>query len=188
MLDLYEEIKNENPAWDRRFRIEHSQHVRPQDIPRFSKIGVIASVQPTHAIEDGVWAYERIGQERIKYTHSYRSFLDNDVKVCFGTDWPVVTIDPLLTLYAAVTRRTVDGKNPKGWIPDQKISVEEAIKCYTLNSAYAEFEEKDKGSIEPGKYADFTVLSDNLLKINPVNIKDVKVEMTVVGGKIVYKR
>ena len=188
MLDLYEEIKNENPAWDRRFRIEHSQHVRPQDIPRFSKIGVIASVQPTHAIEDGVWAYERIGQERIKYTHSYRSFLDNDVKVCFGTDWPVVTIDPLLTLYAAVTRRTVDGKNPEGWIPDQKISVEEAIKCYTLNSAYAEFEEKDKGSIEPGKYADFTVLSDNLLKINPVNIKDVKVEMTVVGGKIVYKR
>jgi predicted amidohydrolase YtcJ len=188
MLDVYGEIKNENPEWDRRFRIEHAQHVRPIDIPRFSEIGVIASVQPTHAIEDGVWAIKRIGSERIKYTHPYRSFLDNGVKVCFGTDWPVVTIDPLLTLYAAVTRRTVDGKNPDGWIPEQKISIEEAIKCYTLNSAYAEYTEKDKGSIEPGKYADFTVLSDDLLKIDPVHIKDVKVEMTVVGGKIVYRR
>ena len=188
MLDLYEEIKNENPEWDRRFRIEHAQHVIPQDIPRFAEIGVIASVQPTHAIEDGVWAVKRIGKERIKYTHPYRSYLDNNVMVCFGTDWPVVTVDPFLTLYAAVTRRTVDGKNPGGWIPEQKISIEEAIKCYTLNSAYAEFTEKDKGSIEPGKLADFVVLSDNLLKIDPVKIKDVKAEMTVVGGEIVYKR
>lgn len=188
MLDLYEEIKKENPEWDRRFRIEHAQHVRPQDIPRFSEIGVIASVQPTHAIEDGVWAIKRIGNERIKYTHPYKSFLDNGVKVCFGTDWPVVTIDPLLTLYAAVTRRTVDGKNADGWIPEQKISIEDAIKCYTLNSAYAEFTEKEKGSIESGKYADFVVLEVNLLKIDPVKIKDVKVDMTVVGGKIVYKR
>jgi predicted amidohydrolase YtcJ len=188
MLDLYEEIKNENPEWDRRFRIEHAQHIRPQDIHRFSQIGVIASVQPTHAIEDGVWAAKRIGNERIKYTHPYRSFLDNHVMVCFGTDWPVVTLDPLLTLYAAVTRRTVDGKNPGGWIPEQKISIEEAIKCYTLNSAYAEFTEKDKGSIEPGKLADFVVLSDNILKIDPVKIKNVKAEMTIVGGEIVYKR
>lgn len=188
MLDLYEEIKKENPDWDRRFRIEHAQHVRRQDIMRFSKIGVIASVQPTHAIEDGVWAIKRIGSERIKDTHPYKSFLDNGVKVCFGTDWPVVTVDPLLTLYSAVTRRTVDGKNPDGWIPEQKISIDEAIKCYTLNSAYAEFEENEKGSIQPGKYADFVVLSDDLLKIDPVKIKDVKVEMTVEGGKIVYKR
>jgi predicted amidohydrolase YtcJ len=108
--------------------------------------------------------------------------------MCFGTDWPVVTIDPLLNLYAAVTRRTTDGKNPNGWIPEQKITIEEAIKCYTLNSAYAEFSENDKGSIEPGKFADFVVLSDNLLTIDPVRIKDMKVEMTVVGGKIVYKR
>ncbi|HSD62185.1 MAG TPA: amidohydrolase [Ignavibacteriaceae bacterium] len=188
MLDLYEKVKQENPVWDRRFRIEHAQHVRSLDIPRFSKIGVIASVQPTHAIEDGVWAIKRIGSERIKYTHPYRSFLDNGVMVCFGTDWPVVTIDPLLTLYAAVTRRTVDGKNPEGWIPQQKISIAEAIKCYTLNSAYAEFTEKDKGTIEQGKYADFVVLEDNLLKIDPVKIKDVKVDMTVTGGKIVYRR
>jgi predicted amidohydrolase YtcJ len=188
MLDLYQEITKENPEWDRRFRIEHAQHVIPEDIPRFEEIRVIASVQPTHAIEDGVWAVKRIGKERIKYTHPYRSYLDNNVMVCFGTDWPVVTVDPFLTLYAAVTRRTVDGKNPNGWIPEQKISIEEAIKCYTLNSAYAEFTEKDKGSIEPGKLADFVVLSDNPLKIDPVKIKDVKAEMTVVGGEIVYKR
>jgi predicted amidohydrolase YtcJ len=188
ILDLYEEIKNENPLWDRRFRIEHAQHVRPIDIPRFSEIGVIASVQPTHAIEDGVWAKKRIGKERIKYTHPYRSFLDNNTVVCFGTDWPVVTIDPFLTIYAAVTRRTVDGKNPDGWIPEQKISLKEAIKCYTLNSAYAEFSDNDKGSIEPGKLADFVVLSDDLLIIDPVRIKSVKAELTIVGGEIVYKR
>ncbi len=188
MLGLYGEIKKENPEWDRRFRIEHAQHIQPADIPRFAEIGVIVSVQPTHAIEDGVWAIKRIGNERIKYTHPYKSFLDNNVMVCFGTDWPVVTIDPFLTLYAAVTRRTVDGKNPEGWIPGQKISIKEAIKCYTLNSAYAEFMEKDKGSIEPGKLADFVVLSDNLLTIDPVKIKDVKAEMTITGGRIVYKR
>ncbi len=187
MLDLYEEIKNENPGWDRRFRIEHAQHVRPTDIPRFAKIGVIASVQPTHVIEDGVWAVKRIGKERIKYTHPYRSFLDNNTVMCFGTDWPVVTIDPFLTLYAAVTRRTVDGKNPEGWIPEQKISIEEAVKCYTLNSAFAEFSENEKGSIEPGKLADFVVLSDDLLRIDPVKIKEVKAEMTIVGGEIVYR-
>ncbi len=188
LLDLYDKVKNENPEWDRRFRIEHAQHVQPSDIHRFSDIDVIASVQPTHAIEDGSWAVKRIGQQRIKFTHPYRSFLDSGVKMCFGTDWPVVTIDPLLNLYAAVTRRTTDGKNPNGWIPEQKISIEEAIKCYTLNSAYAEFAENVKGSIEPGKLADFVVLSDNLLTLEPVRIKDVKVEMTVVGGKIVYKR
>jgi len=188
MLDLYEEIKNENPAWDRRFRIEHAQHVRPSDIPRFSEIGVIASVQPTHAIEDGVWAVKRIGKDRIKYTHPYRSYLDNNAIVCFGTDWPVVTVDPFLTLYAAVTRRTVDGKNPGGWIPEQKISIREAIKCYTLNSAIAEFTEKDKGSIEQGKFADFVVLSDNLISVDPIKIKDVKADMTIIGGEIVYQR
>ncbi len=188
MLDLYAQIKKENPAWDRRFRIEHAQHIQSADIPRFADIGVIASVQPTHAIEDGVWAVKRIGNERIKFTHPYKSFLENYAVVCFGTDWPVVTIDPFLTLYAAVSRRTVDGRNPLGWIPEQKIGIQEAIKCYTLNSAYAEFTEKDKGSIVPGKLADFVVLSDNLLTIDPVKIKDVKAVMTIVGGKVVYQR
>lgn len=188
ILDMYEDIKKENPSWDRRFRIEHAQHVRPVDIPRFAEIGVIASVQPTHAIEDGVWAAKRIGLQRVKYTHPYKSFLDNNTIVCFGTDWPVVTIDPYLTLFAAVTRRTVDEKNPDGWIPEQKISIAEAIKCYTLNSAYAEFSEKNKGSIEPGKLADFVVLNEDLLNVDPVTIKDVKAVMTIMGGEIVYER
>ncbi len=188
MLDLYEKIKNTNPNWDRRFRIEHAQHVRFEDIPRFKKIGVIASVQPYHAIDDGVWAEKRIGPERIKYTYPFKSFLDNGVLLCFGSDWTVAPLNPILGIYAAVTRRTLDGKNPGGWLPEQKISVEDAIKCYTVNNAYAAYEEKEKGSIEPGKLADMVVLSDNILKIDPVKIKDVNVDMTILGGKVIYKR
>ena len=188
LLDLVEKIERTNPSWDRRFRIEHAQHVRPSDISRFAKLNVIASVQPTQCIEDGSWAIERIGSERIKYTHQYKSFLDNGVHLAFGTDWPVVSLNPLLGIYAAVTRRTVDGKNPNGWIPEQKISVEDAIKCYTLNSAYAEYSENLKGSIEPGKLADLVVLSDDILTIDPAKIKDVKVDMTIFDGKIIFKR
>ena len=188
MLDLYEKISKENPEWDRRFRIEHAQHVRFEDIPRFAEIGVIASVQPYHCIDDGVWAEKRIGPDRIKYTYPFKSFLDSGVKVCFGTDWYVAPLNPLLGLYAAVTRRTLDDKNPDGWIPEQKISIEDAIKCYTINSAYASFEENIKGSIEVGKLADLIVLSDDILTIDPVRIKDVKVEMTIFDGKIIYKK
>jgi predicted amidohydrolase YtcJ len=188
MLDLYEKIKNSNSPWERRFRIEHAQHIRKSDIPRFSDIGVIASVQPYHCIDDGVWAEKRIGAERIKTTHPYKSFLKNNVVVSFGTDWPVAPLNPLYGIYAAVTRRTVDGRNPNGWIPEQKISVEDAIKCYTLNAAYASFEGTIKGSIETGKLADFAVLSEDILSIDPVRIKDVKVDMTVLGGEIIYER
>ena len=188
MLDLYGRIKNENAPWDRRFRIEHAQHLRRNDIYRFSEIGVIASVQPYHCIDDGVWAEKRIGAERIQTTHPYRSLISNGAVVAFGTDWPVAPLNPLLGIYAAVTRRTVDGKNPDGWIPEEKISVEDAIKCYTLNAAYASFEEKLKGSIEVGKLADFVVLSDDILSIDPVKIKDVVVEMTVFDAEIVYER
>lgn len=188
MLDLYEKIIKENPKWDRRFRIEHAQHVRFEDIKRFAKLGVIASVQPYHSIDDGVWAEKRIGPERIKYTYPFKSFLDAGVKLSFGTDWYVAPLNPLLGLYAAVTRRTLDDKNPDGWIPEQKISIADAIKCYTINSAYAAFEEDIKGSIEVGKLADLIVLSDDILTINPVKIKDVKVVMTVFDGKIIYKK
>ena len=188
MLDLYEKIINKNPKWDRRFRIEHAQHVRFEDIKRFAELGVIASVQPYHCIDDGVWAEKRIGAERIKYTYPFKSFLDAGVKICFGTDWYVAPLNPLLGIYAAVTRRTLDGKNPDGWIPEQKISVEDAIKCYTLNSAYASFEENLKGSIEPGKLADLIVLSDDILTIDPVRIKEAEVVMTVFDGKIIYKK
>ncbi|MEP0860218.1 MAG: amidohydrolase [Ignavibacterium sp.] len=188
MLDLFEKITKENPQWDRRFRIEHAQHVRFQDIPRFAKLGVIASVQPYHCIDDGVWAEKRIGPERIKYTYPFKSFLEAGVKLCFGTDWYVAPLNPMLGLYAAVTRRTLDDKNPDGWIPEQKISVEDAIKCYTLNSAYAAFEENIKGSIEVGKLADLIVLSEDILTIDPVKIKDAEVVMTVFDGKIIYKK
>ena len=166
MLDLYEKITKENPKWDRRFRIEHSQHVRFEDIKRFAELGVIASVQPYHCIDDGVWAEKRIGHERIKYTYPFKSFLEAGVKLCFGTDWYVAPLNPLLGIYAAVTRRTLDDKNPDGWIPEQKKSVEDAIKCYTLNSAYASFEENIKGSIEVGKLADLIVLSEDILSID----------------------
>jgi predicted amidohydrolase YtcJ len=186
MLDLYERIKKENSPWERRFRIEHAQHLRREDIKRFAEIGVIASVQPYHCIDDGVWAENRIGPERIKTTHVYRSLLKTGAVVAFGTDWPVAPLNPLFGIYAAVTRETVDGKNPNGWIPEEKISVEDAIKCYTLNAAYASFEDKIKGSIEVGKFADFVVLSDDILVIDPNKIKDVVVEMTVFDGEIVY--
>jgi predicted amidohydrolase YtcJ len=188
MLDLYERIKKENAPWDRRFRIEHAQHLRRDDIYRFAEIGVIASVQPYHCIDDGVWAEKRIGQERIKTTHVYHSLIKSGAVVAFGTDWPVAPLNPLLGIYAAVTRRTVDGKNPNGWIPEEKISVEDAIKCYTLNAAYSSFEEKEKGSVEIGKLADFVVLSDDILTIDPVKIKDVVVEMTVFDGEIIYDK
>jgi len=187
MLDLYEKVKATNSPWERRFRIEHAQHLRQEDIKRFSEIGVIASVQPYHCIDDGVWAEKRIGAERIKTTHPYRSLLKSGAVVAFGTDWPVAPLKPLYGIYAAVTRQTVDGQNPNGWIPEEKIYVEDAIKCYTLNAAYASYEEKIKGSIEVGKLADFVVLSKDILTIDPGEIKEVKVEMTIFNGEIVYE-
>lgn len=185
MLNMFEEIIDVNPKWDRRFRIEHAQHVRFEDILRFAKLGIIASVQPYHCIDDGVWAEKRIG-DRIKYTHPYKSFLDANVKTCFGSDWPVAPLNAIYGIYAATTRRTLNDNNPNGWIPEQKISVEDAIRCYTINNAYAAFEENIKGSIEVGKLADLVVLSDDIFSINPVKIKDVKVDMTVFDGKIIY--
>ncbi|MBI4811392.1 MAG: amidohydrolase, partial [Ignavibacteriales bacterium] len=188
VLDIFEKIVSENPKWDRRFRIEHAQHIHPKDFLRFAKLGVIASAQPYHAIDDGRWAEKRIGHERCKTTYPFRTFLNNKVKLCFGSDWTVAPLNPLLGIYAAVTRRTTDGLNPDGWIPEQKITVEEAIEAYTVNNAYAVFEENEKGSISVGKLADFVVLSDDILSINPIEIENVQVEMTVVGGKIVFKR
>jgi predicted amidohydrolase YtcJ len=186
MLDLFERIVRTNSKWDRRFRIEHAQHIVPKDFVRFAKLGVIASVQPYHAIDDGRWAEKRIGYERCKTTYPFRTFLDNGVKMTFGSDWTVAPINPLLGIYAAVTRRTTDGANPNGWFPEQKISVKEAIECYTINNAYAVFEENEKGSVTVGKLADFVVLGEDILTIDPIKIENVKVEMTVVGGAIVY--
>ena len=187
ILNLFEEIVKTNPVWDRRFRIEHAQHIRFSDIGRMAKLGVIASVQPYHAIDDGVWAEKRIG-DRIRYTYPFKTFIDSSVKMGFGSDWTVAPINPMLGIYAAVTRQTLDGSHPEGWIPEQKITVAQAIQCYTINNAFAAFEEKQKGSIESGKYADLVLLSDDILSIDPVKIKDVQVVMTVVNGKVVYKK
>lgn len=188
MLDMFEEIVKTNPQWDRRFRIEHAQHVRPQDVKRFAKMNVIASVQPYHLIDDGCWAEKRIGTERLNTTYPFKSFIESGVKVCFGSDWSVAPLDPIMGIYAAVTRSTLDGKRPEGWIPEEKISVEDAIKCYTINNAYASFEENTKGSIEAGKLADLVVLSEDILSIDPAQIRDVKVEMTIFDGSVIYER
>ena len=188
MLDLFENIMKQNPRWDRRFRIEHAQHVDPKDFPRFAQLGVIASVQPYHAIDDGRWAEGRIGHERCRSAYAFRTFLKNRVRLCFGSDWTVAPLNPLAGIYAAVTRRTTDGKNPDGWFPEQKLTVQEAIEAYTINTAYAAFEESEKGSISVGKLADVVVLSQNILTIEPTAIENVQVDMTVLGGTVVYRR
>ncbi|HMD21543.1 MAG TPA: amidohydrolase [Alloacidobacterium sp.] len=188
ILDLYERLEKEDGEADRRLRIEHAQHLRPEDIPRFAQLHVIASVQPYHCIDDGRWAEKRIGHQRSLTTYAFRSLLDAGTTLAFGSDWFVAPIDPMAGIYAATTRRTLDGKHPDGWIPEQKISVQQAVHAYTVGSAYAESQEKDKGSLEVGKLADFTMLSDDIFHLDPVKIEDVKVEMTVSGGEIVYER
>jgi predicted amidohydrolase YtcJ len=186
ILDMFEQIEKANGKRDRRWRIEHAQHMAAKDFARFARLGVIASVQPYHAIDDGRWAEKRIGPDRIKRTYAFRTFMDSHVRLAFGTDWSVAPLSPMWTIYAAVTRATLDGKNPGGWVPEQKLSVAEAVEAYTIGSAYAEFQEKEKGSITAGKVADFVILSDDIFKIPHDAIKDVKVEATFVGGKLVY--
>ena len=186
VLDLYSEVEKSHGAGDRRFRIEHAQHMAAKDFDRFRQLHVIASVQPTHAIDDGRWAETRIGHDRASRTYAFRTFLNHGVRLAFGTDWEVAPLDPMLTIYAAVTRTTLDGKRPGGWFPEQKLTVPEAVEAYTMGSAYAEFQDKEKGSITPGKLADMVLVSDDLFTIAPAKILDVKVLKTIVGGKIVF--
>ncbi len=186
LLDIYERVEKENGPRDRRFRIEHLQHIHPADIPRLKQLGVIASMQPYHAIDDGRFAEKYIGYERCKTTYAFKSLMDAGATVAFGSDWFVAPPTPLEGIYAAVTRRTLDDKNPDGWVPEQKISVEQALQAYTINGAYASYEEKIKGSLEAGKLADFVVLDKDITTIDPVQIRDVKVLRTVVGAKVVY--
>ncbi len=188
VLDLFRDVAMADGARDRRLRIEHSQHIAPKDFERYAAQHVIASMQPYHAIDDGRWAEKRIGPVRLKGTYAFRSLLDHGVRLAFGTDWDVAPLDPMQGLYAAVTRATLDGKNPQGWIPEQKISLAEAIEAYTMGSAYAEFQEKEKGSITAGKLADMVILSDDIFSIPGEAIRNVKVDVTVVGGRIVYQR
>ncbi len=187
LLDVFELAIEKNGPRERRLRIEHSQHPTLEDIARFKELKVIASMQPYHAIDDGRWAESVIGPERIQSTYAFRSFLDHGVTLAFGSDWSVAPPTPLEGIYAAVTRRTLDGANdPQGWVPEQKITVEEALLAYTLNGAFASFEEEIKGSLETGKLADFVILEQNLLTIDPADIRDVSVVSTFVGGRQVY--
>jgi hypothetical protein len=187
ILKIYERVEKENGARDRRFRIEHAQHLNEGLIKRFASDKVIASMQPFHAIDDGRWAYKRLDEKRLKGTYAFRSLLDAGASLAFGTDWFVAPLNPMFGIYAAVTRRTLDERNPNGWIPEQKITVEEAVRAYTIGSAYAEFQENAKGSLAVGKLADFVILSDDIFTINPVEIRNAKVLTTVTDGKIVYQ-
>ena len=188
MLNIYEQVVNENGERDRRFRIEHAQHLAPADIPRFAELGIIASMQPYHAIDDGRWAEQFIGPERIKKTYAFRSLLNTGATLVFGSDWYVAPPIPILGIYAAVTRRTLDNKHPNGWVPEQKITVDEALRAYTINAAYASFEEQLKGSLIPGKLADFVILNQDITTIPSEQIPSTKVMMTVIDGKIVFQR
>jgi predicted amidohydrolase YtcJ len=188
ILDIYKEVAETNGDRDRRYKIEHAQHLRAIDIPRFGKQRVIASMQPYHCIDDGRWAEKRLGKERCKGTYAFRTLLDSGAVLAFGTDWTVAPLNPLISVYAAVTRRTLDGKNPNGWFPDQKLSVEEAVRAYTVGSAYAEFQDKVKGTISPGKFADLVLLDENIFDIDPVEIENAHVVLTMVDGRVVYEK
>lgn len=181
-LDLFADVARANGLRDRRFRIEHAQHLSPAAIPRFAKQKVIASVQPYHAIDDGRWAINRVGAERLKGTYAFKSLIGAGATVSFGSDWPVAPVNPLTGIAAAVLRQTIDGANPNGWMPEQRITVEQALTAYTVANAYAGFQDRSHGRIAPGFSADFAVLDADLLRIDAQKLADVRVLRTVVGG------
>jgi predicted amidohydrolase YtcJ len=187
VLDIFDKTVKANGQGDRRFTVEHAQHLRQEDIRRFGTQKVIASMQPFHIIDDGRWAWKRLDERRLKGTYAFRALLDSGAVLAFGSDSPVAPLNPLFGVYAAVTRRTLDDKNPNGWVPEQKITVEETVRAFTWGSAYAEFQENDKGVLETGKLADFVILSDDIFTIDPVKIRDAKVLFTISDGKVVYE-
>jgi predicted amidohydrolase YtcJ len=187
ILGVYEEAEKKNPLKDHRFRVEHAQHLTPDAIRRFASLRVVPSMQPYHAIDDGKWAAKRLDSARLRGTYVFKSLLEDHANLTFGSDWTVAPLDPIAGIYAAVTRRTLDDKNPGGWFPDQKISVDQALRCYTVNNAWAGFQENKTGKLKAGLLADFTVLSEDLFSIAPENIRDTKILLTVVNGKEAFK-
>jgi predicted amidohydrolase YtcJ len=187
-LDVFERVAAANGPRDRRFRIEHAQHIAPQDIPRFARLAVIPSMQPYHAIDDGRWAERVIGPERSETTYAFRSLLDAGARLAFGSDWFVAPPTPVEGIYAAVTRRTLDGKHPGGWVPQQRITVEEALRAYTIDAAYSAFSESSLGSIEPGKLADLVIFERNLFEARPSELNEIPINTTIIGGKVVYQQ
>jgi predicted amidohydrolase YtcJ len=188
VLDIFAKTVAANGERDRRFRIEHAQHLRQEDIKRFGSQKVIASMQPFHVIDDGRWAWKRLDEKRIKGTYAFRTLLDTGGILAFGSDSPVAPLNPLLGVYAAVTRRTLDNKNPNGWVPEQKITVEETVRAFTSGSAFAEFQDTVKGTLEVGKLADLVMLSDDIFTIDPTKIDRVTAVITIVDGKVVFER
>src|SRR5512146_2709327 len=174
-LGICDRVSRESGPADRRFRVEHAQHIAPDDIPGFARLQVIASMQPWHAIDDGRWAETVIGSARCRTTYACRSLLDAGARLAFGSDWFVAPATPLEGIYAAVTRRTLDGAHPDGWVPEEKITVEEALRAYTIGAAYASFQEREKGSLEMGKLADFVLVDRDIMRIPPVEIRDARV-------------
>lgn len=189
LLDIFAASAKANGDRDRRFRIEHVQHLRPEDYKRFKELGVVASMQPYHVVDDARWAEGRIGKKRCESSYAFRSLLDAGAVLAFGSDWPVVPLDVPAGIDAAVNRRSPDGKHPDGWFPAQKITAEEAVAAYTTGGAFAAFQENERGSLTVGKVADFVLLSrDILAKGDRDRIADTKVTLTVVGGKVVYQK
>jgi predicted amidohydrolase YtcJ len=186
LLDIYDSLARAHGPRDRRFRVEHAQHLRPADAPRFGRGGIIASMQPAHLIDDANWAIKRLGPDRIEHSYVFRSLLASGATLAFGSDWSVAPMDPILGIYAAVTRRSGDGKNPGGWIPGQKTSVEEALRAYTVGGAYGVFSEGRRGRLKPGYLADLVLLDRDLTRIPPEEIAQVRVMTTVMGGKVVF--
>jgi predicted amidohydrolase YtcJ len=187
ILDIYQEAAHQNGPRDRRFRIEHAQHLRASEIPRFGRQKVVASMQPYHAADDGRWCDKRIGPERSKSTYAFRSLLESGAVLAFGSDWTVAPLNPMEGLKAAVTRQTLDGKHPNGWHPEQKLTLDEAIRAFTVGSAYAEFAENVKGTIAPGKLADLVMLDRDLYAVPPTEIDQARVLLTVMDGRIVHE-
>jgi predicted amidohydrolase YtcJ len=188
ILAIYDSVAHAHGARDRRLRVEHAQHLRPDDIPRFGALRVVPSMQPYHAIDDGRWVLQRIGPVRIKTTYAFRTLLDTKAPLAFGSDWTVAPLDPMLGVYAAVTRRTLDDRNPGGWVPDQKITVGEALRAYTYGNAWATFNEQKWGTLAPGRFADVVVLDRDLFAVQPESLGTVKPRYTIVGGRVVYRR
>jgi predicted amidohydrolase YtcJ len=186
LLDIYSKIEALAPGRERRLRVEHAQHIHADDLGRFASQGILASMQPYHAIDDGRWADAVIGAERAKTTYAFQSLMESGAHIAFGSDWYVAPATPLEGIYAAVTRRTLDDANPDGWVPEQKITVEQALRAYTFEGAFAAFDEDKKGRIKVGMLADLVLLDRDLTKIEPPTIRETQVLRTIVGGRVVF--